>query len=178
MMIQVGINFSEVVLPLLAVAIGIYFNSPAFTLASMIVFSTIHLLCYAAINERMPKVRFVPVFPIVQSISTALFLFFFDNLPTPFVVISIVVLAATYLLIFIGGVKAAKKLNEKFNINTVILLRILMCLAGMISAAIALMKGMAAAAIALLIIAALPFPHLAIFLEDGGDGVASDNNPE
>ena len=179
MMTQLGINFSEIILPFLAVTIGVYFKSPAFALAGMIIFSVLHLLCYAAINDKMPKVKFVPIFPIVQGICAAMFFLFFDNLPTSFVVLCIAVLGVTYLVIYDEGKKAAKKINESFNAQTIILLRIFMCLAGLLGASVALMDGMTAAAIALLVIAALPFPHICVFLErNGGDNAPTADRTE
>jgi hypothetical protein len=160
--VQIATAFSELAYPLMAVACGIYFKSPAFALASIIIFTLAHLGFYIATDEMPKSSSFVPVFPLVQV--TCLFLFFAlfcRSLLSPLQIwLGVIAFVVNYVLLYPLGVKAAKTVNPYYRTETKVVGDMLMCLAGLAVAVTVLVKGFLVASIILLFTASFTIPHL------------------
>ena len=159
---QVAIAFSEIAYPLTAVACGIYFKSPAFALASIIIFTLAHLGFYTAADEMPKSPSFFPVFPLVQVICLLLFFALFCRLllSSLHIWLGVIAFVANYVLLYPLGVKAAKTVNPYYSTETKVVGDILMCLAGLAVAVTVLAKGFLVASIVLLLTASFTIPHL------------------
>ncbi|MDT7877601.1 MAG: hypothetical protein RQ862_03475 [Candidatus Caldarchaeales archaeon] len=175
---QVATAFSEVAYPLIAVACGIYFKSPAFALASIIIFTLAHLGFYTATDEMPKSPSFVPVFPIVQVICLLLFfaLFCRSQLSSLQIWLGVIAFVANYVLLYPLGVKAAKTVNPYYSTETKVVGDILMCLAGLAVAVTVLVKGFLVASIVLLLTASFTIPHLQMGAKpQGGESDAHED---
>jgi hypothetical protein len=175
---QVAIAFSELAYPLTAVACGIYFKSPAFALASIIIFTLAHLGFYIATDEMPKSPSFVPVFPLVQVVCLFLFFALFCRcLLSPLHIwLGVIAFVANYILLYPLGIKAAKTVNPYYSTETKVVGDILMCLAGLAVAVTVLVKGFLVASIVLLLTASFAIPHLQTGAKlQGGESDANED---
>jgi hypothetical protein len=175
---QVAIAFSELAYPLTAVACGIYFKSPAFALASIIIFTLAHLGFYIATDEMPKSPSFVPVFPLVQVVCLFLFFALFCRcLLSPLHIwLGVIAFVANYILLYPLGIKAAKTVNPYYSTETKVVGDILMCLAGLAVAVTVLVKGFLVPSIVLLLTASFAIPHLQTGAKlQGGESDANED---
>jgi hypothetical protein len=166
--------FAEVVFPLMPLFVSVYFKSAAFVAAALLTFVFLYSTAYYVVGSDENYETFVPSFPLVGAVGIALFFYQIANATMLQNVLVLVAFILNYLVTFPLAIRMLRKTNNEFAAD---ILGVLMPIAGLVTAAVLLWKGMEAAAIVALVVTtlALPYPPKR---EGGGKDVGDNKEPD
>ena len=165
----IGVALSEVVFPMASILLGVYYNSPTFVVASLLIFIFLFTVAYAALwSEKTPiPFRFLPLYPFVHNVGIGLLLLTAPNLERLPLILTVASFVANYVIAMPLIVLAWRKVEEDKTAEFV--WRFVFALSGLAVIAVALQQGLTIIAVIALVAITFAIPHIPPERERGNE---------